>query len=250
MSRNPTLIAGVLLALIAGLGAYIAITSAGDTEPFLAVTRDLPRGHVLRAGDLTEVDAHLGGAQREQAWLPDDRGAVVGSRLAQPVVAGQLLQRGDITERLPLAPGEVAFTLGVNDTFVWRDLTVGDHVRVWLVYRVRNPVTNQDAIITEPYIIAARLLDTRYDGEERDNITLAIADDPLTLSRMSYGLLAGTHVVFVLPDDYDPAVFEALLEEFADVLFELGPGGQLGVSGPIVPPSQGQDGDSTEEPAP
>lgn len=88
--RDARLVTGVLIVLASvALGGRL-IGTASHTTGWLSVTRSLPAGHVLAAGDLRPVQAHLP-ASASGRYFASDPAALVGKILASRVQAGALL---------------------------------------------------------------------------------------------------------------------------------------------------------------
>lgn len=88
--RDRKLLTGVLLILASiVLGARLLGTAA-HTSGWLSVTRSLPAGHVLVAGDLHTVQAHLP-ASSGGRYFASDPAALIGKTLSAAVAAGELL---------------------------------------------------------------------------------------------------------------------------------------------------------------
>jgi hypothetical protein len=88
--RDGRLLTGVVLILASvALGGHL-IGSASRTTGWLSVTRSLSAGHVLVAGDLQTVQAHLP-ASASGRYFTSAAGGLVGKTLTAPVQAGELL---------------------------------------------------------------------------------------------------------------------------------------------------------------
>ncbi|MFJ4576846.1 SAF domain-containing protein [Streptomyces sp. NPDC088846] len=85
----------VVLAVVAGLGAAAAVTSASDRTQVLAVARDVPAGQALTDGDLVvaevSADAHLSPVPAS------DRAGLVGKRPAVDLRKGGLLTASQLS---------------------------------------------------------------------------------------------------------------------------------------------------------
>ncbi|MEN8651706.1 SAF domain-containing protein [Streptomyces sp. 21So2-11] len=79
----------IVLAVIAGLGAATAVTSAGDRAQVLAIARDVPAGQMLTDGDLTVAEVS---ADAALSPVPaSDKASVMGKRPAVDLRKGGLL---------------------------------------------------------------------------------------------------------------------------------------------------------------
>ncbi|ROQ65223.1 SAF domain-containing protein [Streptomyces sp. CEV 2-1] len=85
----------VVLAVVAGLGAAAAVTSASDRTQVLAIARDVPAGQALTREDLTvaevSADAHLSPVPTS------DRARVIGKRPAVELRKGGLLTASQLS---------------------------------------------------------------------------------------------------------------------------------------------------------
>lgn len=120
------LVVGVALVLGSVLLGAVVVSRAQASTSVWSLRRDLPAGSVLAAGDLVAVDVRLGNAA--DRYVASDR-AVVGTRLAADVGAGQLLPGG------ALGSGDDVDLVTVSIPFATADapsIARGDHITVWL----------------------------------------------------------------------------------------------------------------------
>lgn len=127
--RRPGLVA-VTAVLVVGfaLAGVVLVIRAGRTVPVLVVTRPVPAGQRVEAGDLGT--ARVGGTGFA-AISADQRGSVVGQTAAVPLAAGQLLVRQMLTAQ-PV-PGPEMATVGLSlrpGQLPGDGLSAGDRVRV------------------------------------------------------------------------------------------------------------------------
>ena len=211
------LLLGAVVTLIGTIFTCSLIQGADQTSPFYVAATDLPRGHIIAEGDLVTTQVQLDATLTSLAWAatapPDDEepegaapeaaagGAPLGALLVEPVREGELLFRSSVGAVEPLRPGEAAVTLPVTDDATWRDVVVGDHLRIWLAGRVSTP-GGGEGIFSTPLIVRARVLATRVDDDlERINLTLAVPDEPAVFARLTAGMLAGLRSVYRLAPD-------------------------------------------------
>ena len=236
MKLDPRMLFGILVTLVGVSVTCSLIRGADQTAPYYVAARDLPRGHVLLEDDLAVGRANLVGDLADLAWATGDASAdgagdagenaagdgasagaaasPLGSLLLEPMRAGELLVRSNVGRIEPLRTDEAAFTLPVDDDATWRDVAIGDLVRIWLSGKARGE-DGRELIFAEPLVVRARVLATRVDDDnaERINVTLAIPDEPRVLNRLAGGLIAGTHTVYRLSPDAatnDLAFLEAM----------------------------------------
>lgn len=224
MKLDPRMLFGIFVTLVGVSVTCSLIQGADQTAPYYVAARDLPRGHILREDDLAVARANLVGGLADLAWAAGDAsadgdgaagdnaagdgasagaaGSPLGSLLLEPMRAGELLVRSNVGRIEPLRTDEAAFTLPVNDDATWRDVAIGDLVRIWLSGKVRGD-DGRELIFAEPLVVRARVLATRVDDDnaERINVTLAIPDEPHVLNRLAGGVIAGTHTVYRLSPD-------------------------------------------------
>ena len=226
MRLDPRMLFGIVVTLVGVSVTCSLIQGADQTAPYYVAARDLPRGHILQEHDLETARANLVGGLADLAWAARDTSEAggessgdtgadsagdpvagaspVGWLLLEPMRSGELLIRSNVGRIEPLRTDEAAFTLPIDDDATWRDVAVGDLVRIWLSGRARGE-DGRELIFAEPLVVRARLLATRVDEDnaERVNVTLAIPDDPNVLNRLAGGLIAGTHTVYRLSPDAD-----------------------------------------------
>jgi hypothetical protein len=95
--RDGRLLTGLVLILASvALGGHL-IGSASKTTGWLSAARPLAAGHVLVAGDLKTVQAHLPAAASGR-YFTSAPGSLVGKTLATPVQAGELLAAGALAQ--------------------------------------------------------------------------------------------------------------------------------------------------------
>ncbi len=111
--RRPLLFALCAVLVAAGaLGAAFAYTSLNDTQEVLVVSRDITRGDVIEAGDISVVRVSV-----DPALTPisgDQRSSIEGSRAAVDLWAGTLLSEQQVAETL--VPGEGESLVGISLT--------------------------------------------------------------------------------------------------------------------------------------
>ncbi len=129
--RSPRRIAlGLALIAASSLGVVWLVNGASETVGALAVTAGVPRGQVLTAQDLVQVD--LPDAPSALRPVPaDELDAVVGQVAAVDLVAGSLLAQGQVVDHLLPAPGGTLVGLSLGPAQLPASgLTAGDQVRI------------------------------------------------------------------------------------------------------------------------
>lgn len=107
--RRGMLILGVALTGAGTLAAAALFTSATHQVPVLVVTRDIPAGSVITAGELGTADISAGPGV---ATIPARQAAqVAGETAAVALPAGTLLGPADLTTATAPRPGQVLVTV-------------------------------------------------------------------------------------------------------------------------------------------
>ncbi len=137
--RVGMILAGVVLVVVSALFTTWLVTSQSTTSQVLAVTRSVPRGATISAGDLTSVAVPGAGVLRT---VPADQADhVVGKIATVDLLAGSLVTTGSYADAL--AVGEGKALIGVTIDVAHRPATslhAGDKV----VF-VESPVASGDA---------------------------------------------------------------------------------------------------------
>ena len=129
--RSPRRIAlGLALIAASALGVVWLVDGARETVPALAVTDSVPRGQVLQAQDLVQVDL----PDAPSALRPvsaDQLDAMVGQVAAVDLVAGSLLAEGQVVDHLLPADGGALVGLSLGPAQLPASgVTAGDQVRI------------------------------------------------------------------------------------------------------------------------
>jgi Flp pilus assembly protein CpaB len=130
---DPRALIGIFLTL-AALAASVAFwVGASDARPVVVATRDLPAGSTLRSSDLTLAYVRMDDALFAAALSSDMLSSLVGRQLGEPIHAQQVLARAQVTDRVGLAPNQVAMTIPAKpDNAVDGRLRPGDTVQVFV----------------------------------------------------------------------------------------------------------------------
>lgn len=103
--RRPSLIAGaVVLVLAAGLAVGLVVTRAGGKVSVIVVSRPVPAGHTISAGDLTT--AQMAG-DSIPAYAGNHMDEVIGKIAAVGLVKGEVLNPHMVSTKSPTPPGYV-----------------------------------------------------------------------------------------------------------------------------------------------
>ncbi len=126
--RDARLLTGVLLILASvALGGHL-IGTASRTAAWVSVTRSLPAGHVLDAGDLRTVAAHLPASTGGRYFSSTE--ALVGKALSSPVQAGELLP-ADAVARAPRVESRIVPVVVHSGRLP--ELAPGDRIDVYVL---------------------------------------------------------------------------------------------------------------------
>lgn len=144
--RDPRLLVGVLLVLLAtALGAR-AVASARDTVPVWAAATTIKVGDHVTAGSVRRVEVQLGDLTGR--YLPADRSLPDDTYAVRSVPSGQLVPLESVGPRADVDVQQVAVSV---DAVSATGLTAGSVVDLWVSRR--DPSTTQ-----ERYRQAERLL--------------------------------------------------------------------------------------------
>ena len=126
--RRPAQVAlGVVLILGLGVLGGVAYTTAGSKMPVVTVIREIPKGHVVTAADLSTVDV-AGGVV---AVAGDHLDSVLGETATVDLLPGTLLQRSMVTAGPSLTAGMAQVGVEVTGGQIPADgLAPGDTVEV------------------------------------------------------------------------------------------------------------------------
>ena len=139
---------GILLALVAVFGSLTFWSSAVDTRAILVATRDLPAGATLSTGDLATARVRLDDALYAAAIPADDLNTLLGTPLAEPVHAHQMIVRPQLAGGPLLAADQLAMTIAVkSETAVGGRLKQGDAVQVLLTTNGGKPESRTTVVL-------------------------------------------------------------------------------------------------------
>jgi hypothetical protein len=181
----------IVLAVLAGLGAAAAVTSAGDRTKVLAVARDVPAGQALTAADLTVAEVSADAALTPVPAA--QKTAVVGKRPAVDLRKGGLLIASQLAAGTGL--GDDRQQVGVQ---VKRGqapagtLAPGDEVLAVTTPAQGEEQVGEKAEAPPSTINAVVVTVSRPDasGTVVVNLAVAPADGPLLATRAAQGRIA------------------------------------------------------------
>lgn len=131
---------GIFLLLVATGGSITFWSASSNTRALLVATRDLPAGSELATEDLGVARVRVDDAIYQAALPAAELAGLVGKQLAEPVHAGQLLVRAQLSSRPRLGPDQMALTIAVSpETAAGGRLRAGDAVQVLLTTNKGKP---------------------------------------------------------------------------------------------------------------
>ncbi|CAM5289581.1 membrane protein [Streptomyces spiroverticillatus] len=180
----------VVLAVVCGLGAAAAVTSASDRTRVLAVARDVPAGQVLSDADLTVAEVSADAALSPVAAA--ERPAMVGRRTAVDLRKGGLLTVAQLSAGTGLGDDQQQVGVQVKrGQAPSGTLAAGD--RVLAVTTPAQGEQQDPKSQAPPSTMAATVVSvSRPDATGTVVVNLAVAptDGPLLATRASQGRIA------------------------------------------------------------
>lgn len=130
--RRGMIALGIVLVTVSTVIAYLFVTTAGVTRPYLAVSRNLPYGAAIGTGDLIVV--HVNAAAGLRPIPASHRSQVIGMHAAADLFAGTLLTPAQLTDLVIPAPGQQLVGIELKPAQVpARTLKAGDAVVLVIV---------------------------------------------------------------------------------------------------------------------
>ncbi len=183
--------AGVVLAVVGAIVAYLLVVTAGVTRPYLAVTHNVPYGAVIGAGDLTVVD--INAAAGLQPIPADQRDQVVGKHAAADLFAGTLLTPAQLTDLAIPAPGQQLVGVELKPAQLpARPLKAGDAVLLVIVppaslAGIPDPQASTAAKPTSIAATVAAASAPETNGSVRVDVAVAASDGPTVATMAAAG---------------------------------------------------------------
>ena len=153
--RNPRLLLGIVL--VAGsvvLGSRL-LAAADDTVGVWAITRDLPAGAALDAGDVERRQIRFPDNETADGYLAADDDLPAGATLNRPVSADELLPRSALAERS--GPDLVEVPISVASDDLPATVRQGSVVDVWVapdVAAADQTKVKAVAVLTDVVVVA------------------------------------------------------------------------------------------------
>jgi len=154
---------GILLMVLAIVGAMALIRKAQARVPVLVAARSVEQGSVIRPSDLKVEDISISG---NLTYLPEDRrNAVVGKVAAERLWPGKLLGPASVADSADLPAGSVAMSLALKtDRAAGGELRSGDHVAVISSGAPDRPEATSTILFTNVAVLAVRKAETAEGG--------------------------------------------------------------------------------------
>ncbi len=153
--RNPRLLFGIVLVAGSVVVGSRLLAAADDTVGVWAITRELPAGAALDAGDVERRQIRFPDAETADRYLASDDELPAGATLNRPVSAGELLPRAAFAERS--GPDLVEVPISVASDDLPATVRQGSVVDVWVAPDV--PAADQTkvkavAVLTDVLVVA------------------------------------------------------------------------------------------------
>lgn len=185
---NGSMLAAVLLAVLGGGAAYVALAggsaeASGDQVTVLVLDRDVAVGARLVAADLREARVDAGSPLRTGTISSTE--AAIGQYALFPMVAGEPLMAAKVSSQpaggglaVLIPPGRVAVSVAVNDVIrTGGFITPGDRVDVLGV--VTKEATGVAELVLRDIPVLA--VSSVAVGDEADSDSKAGAENPRSL---------------------------------------------------------------------
>ncbi|WP_158857440.1 SAF domain-containing protein [Streptomyces sp. NRRL B-1347] len=162
----------MLLVLGCATGGVLLTLSLGDREPVLVLRRSVSVGQELEGADLREASIARGGGL--DAVAADQRGAVVGRRVAYSLPAGMLLTKGSLGSPEVPPAGRAVAAVGLKTGQFPTGLQAGHRVEV--VTTADEDATGGPSSSAESW--AAVVTAVRIDNDDQLTVvTLELGED-------------------------------------------------------------------------
>jgi hypothetical protein len=183
----------VLFVVLAALAAGWLWQQRSDRVEILTVDRDVPAGSVVERSDLKVEDvAGLGNA------IPaSSAGSVIGQIAAVPLVAGQVLSSGMLTNSPLPGPGKRVVGIQLDATRAPTDLGPGDIVTILAVPPTGN--AGSLAELASPHVLAARATVVSAEPVAGEGTRLTMLVDRAVANRVASFGSAGRVAVLQAP---------------------------------------------------
>jgi hypothetical protein len=190
--RNwPRVGAAVALAVLCGVVFVLLLGNAGSRHPVLALTRSVPAGTQLTAGDFTTVGV---AADPGLAPIPaSDLATVVQRRAAVALEPGTLLTPGDLTSAPTVASGSTTVGLELKPGQAPGDLAPGENVMVVATATSSGPGTSSSSptvLVPSARVLAVSAPSANSSGDAGLTVVVPVSDAPAVLNAASAGTIA------------------------------------------------------------
>ena len=147
---------GIFILLLATGDMLAALGAANQSEAVLVAARDLPAGAVLQPSDLTVAHLHADGDVQRAALPASDQERLVGTALADPVHAGEVLVRGQLSSESALGRDQVAYAIPLGQDSVVTGVRPGDQVRVYATLDKGKPDSKTVVVVDRATVRAVQ----------------------------------------------------------------------------------------------
>ncbi|MFD5425616.1 SAF domain-containing protein [Streptomyces sp. NPDC127084] len=181
----------IVLAMLAGLGAAAAVTSASDRTKVLAIARDVPAGQALTAADLVVAEVSA-----DAALTPvpaSQKASMVGKRPSVDLRKGGLLTTSQLAEGTGLGDDKQQVGVQVKKGQAPAGtLSPGDKVLAVTTPAQGEQQTAKEADAPPSTVNAVVVTVSRPDASGNVVVNLAVAttDGPLLATRAAQGRIA------------------------------------------------------------
>jgi hypothetical protein len=194
--RNPRLLLGlVLVAASVVLGARL-LASADDSVPVWAVSRDLPAGAAVSAGDLERRLVRFPDSTSADSYLSADDVLPSGSTLRREVSAGDLLPRSALAR--DDGPALVEVPIGVASDDLPATVRQGSHVDVWVTPKVsavegQRPTATK--VLDDVVVVAVPRAADRLAPQSTRQLIIGVPESRTASLGTALGSISDGHVV-------------------------------------------------------
>jgi Flp pilus assembly protein CpaB len=199
---------GVLLTLS-------AVRSADHTQPVLVAVHDLASGAVVTTDDVRVVRVHVDGATLRTLFAGTDPAALRGDVVTTPMTTGELVARANVRAAGAGAAARVMSFPLARARAVDGKLQSGDLVDV---VAVEHDTARAGYVITDAAVVAVDNGASGPLGANSDDVTVSLAVDTDTATRLALALDAGTVTLIRAtgaPPLSNPAPFEPSAKDTA-----------------------------------
>lgn len=193
-------VVGILLMLLAIVGASVLVRKAQARVPVLVAARSVEQGSVIRPSDLRVEDISISG---NVTYLPEDRRKeIVGKVAAERFWPGKLLSPASVADSADLPAGSVAMSLALKtDRAAGGELRSGDRVAVISSGEPDRAEATSTILFANVPVLAVRRAETAEGGGIIVTLRMRLEEARILAQARSQGpvdlvLLSGAAVEF------------------------------------------------------